>query len=377
MPKKINLRAYNITENQDDNSAEINMYGEVVQSVPTDFWTGEKVDGLYIALDEFLEDLDRLRTKDHLTVHINSVGGDTDAGIAIYNRLKEMKDVVTVTDSLAASAASVIFQSGNIRKMNVGAKVMIHGNSTLLFGYYNANDLKEVNKMISAYDNSIAQIYSERTGIEIDKIKTMMSGTSWMAGEEAIEKGFADEMVGEPLDMTMTADRKSVICNGIKIELHGIPVPEGLKIMKQSAKAVVNRTEGGHENMTVEELRREHPELVKEIENSERKKATEEAVEAERQRIRDIEEIEAAVADKELIKEAKYGDKSVTASELALKAMKKQAELGNLFLQKNKEDVQTSGTEDINGVPPKDEQNKDEQDMNAAVNAFKAMKGVK
>lgn len=46
------VKAYNIAV-IDDDTAEINMYGEVVSKYPVDWWTGEKIPGNFIALDEF------------------------------------------------------------------------------------------------------------------------------------------------------------------------------------------------------------------------------------------------------------------------------------------------------------------------------------
>ena len=128
MPKDTNQAQvpYNIVINEDTNSAEINMYGEVVATRPTDWWTGETIPGNFIAQDEFLRDLEGLTGKDSITVHINSVGGDMYAGIAIYNRLKGLAaNVTTINDGLAASAGSLIFMAGDTRKVNAGSNIAI------------------------------------------------------------------------------------------------------------------------------------------------------------------------------------------------------------------------------------------------------------
>lgn len=112
MPPEI-IKAYNILD-VGENDAEINMYGEVVDTRPIDFWTGEPVGGNFIMLDEFLRDLDGLKSKSNITIHINSVGGDLYGGISIYNRLKALPaNITTINDGLAASAGSIIFQAGN------------------------------------------------------------------------------------------------------------------------------------------------------------------------------------------------------------------------------------------------------------------------
>ena len=58
------------------------MYGEVVESVPVDWWTGKPTEGLYICEKDFLNDLEQYKEKSKITVRINSVGGDLD----VYKR---------------------------------------------------------------------------------------------------------------------------------------------------------------------------------------------------------------------------------------------------------------------------------------------------
>lgn len=88
-----------------DEEAEITMYGEVVSQRPTDWWTGEPVEGLYITPEGFLEDLAQVKDKAKITVRINSVGGDLYTALGICNRLKELNgDTVAVIDGIATIA---------------------------------------------------------------------------------------------------------------------------------------------------------------------------------------------------------------------------------------------------------------------------------
>ena len=54
------VKAYNMAIINDD-TAEITMYGDVVSKHPVDWWTGEKIDGNFIAVDDFLEDLEVIK----------------------------------------------------------------------------------------------------------------------------------------------------------------------------------------------------------------------------------------------------------------------------------------------------------------------------
>jgi hypothetical protein len=70
------------------------------------------------------------------------------------------------------------------------------------------------------------------------------------------------------------------------------------------------------------------------------------AVADERKRLQEIDEI-ASCLDDELVLEAKYGDKSCTAEELALRAMKKAKAEGKSFMKDLKADADESGAGDV------------------------------
>ena len=77
-------------EMADGENAELTMYGEIVESQPVNWWTGEPIEGSYIVQSEFLEDLKSLTGAKALTIRMNSVGGDAGVSILIHNRLREL-----------------------------------------------------------------------------------------------------------------------------------------------------------------------------------------------------------------------------------------------------------------------------------------------
>lgn len=384
------LKPYNIVVNEADNSAEINMYGEVVSTRPVDWWTGEPIPGNFIAQDEFLKDLDELANKDNITVHINSVGGDLYAGVAIYNRLKGLAaNVTTVNDGLAASAGSLIFQAGNVRKMNAGSNLMIHGAAGFLYGYYQTGDLKAAIKQLEAHNKAAINIYKEASGRDAAEIKNLVDRETWMTGADAVTEGFADEVIGDeaqPVDMKLTPDRATMMVNGYPVaarclgnipenipvmtaeELDEMSTPtngkEAVKDSMQPAQPIDINTHpnGGNEEMAeiknLEELRSAYPELLASAEAE----ANAKGCNAERERIRGIEAIEAAIGDKALVNSAKYGDAPMTAEQLAFEAMKAQASIGANMLTKMEADTKASGADDVDAAPAKaDEEPKDDE----------------
>lgn len=68
----------------DGQSADITMYGQIVDTQPTDWWTGEPIPGQYIIESEFLSDLQQVEHCSEITIRMDSVGGD--AGVSILIR---------------------------------------------------------------------------------------------------------------------------------------------------------------------------------------------------------------------------------------------------------------------------------------------------
>ena len=381
---------YNIVVNEETNSAEINMYGEVVATRPTDWWTGNVIPGNFIAQDEFLQDLENLAGKDSITVHINSVGGDMYAGIAIYNRLKGLAaKVTTINDGLAASAGSLIFMAGDTRKVNAGSNLMIHGAAGFLYGYYQVQDLAAIKKQLEAHNRAGVNIYAEATGRDKDTIKNMVDRETWLTGADAVEAGFAHEVVGEdtPVTMRLTPDKANIIVNGVAMSTRGLSnIPAGIEVLPTAVSNAVfelpeyNNITRSEEEMpitNVDELKAAHPDLVAQIVNA----ARAEGANQERNRIQGIEAIQNAIADQSLITNAKFGENPLTAEQLAFQAMQAQAALGNTMLQNMAADNAASGAEEVVAAPNAGPEVKDGTTVDPkaaadeAVNLFKMMNG--
>lgn len=360
---------YLIAESEDGKHADVNLYGEVVQNTPIDFWTGEPMKGLYISLEDFLRDLDGLNDVESITFHINSVGGDVFAGLSIYNRIRALKaETTTIVDGLAASAASIIAQAGDKRQVSLGAQTMIHTAKALLIGFYNTDDIQKVDGMLQTADKSLAGIYAERTGLEETKILEMMGQETWMTADEAVENGFADEVIGreEPIVDKIEGHDNILMVNGVIHSLYNMPAPN----MNVSAVLTKDEIANGREPsvidandpkkeekkmMTLEELKASQPDLVKQIQDEATTTAcgnvndsVQAALEADRNRMKEIDSIAKMVGDPQMVDKAKY-EEPISASELALKAMKQQQAAGNTFMQARSEEM--NETSDVAPAP--------------------------
>lgn len=365
------MKPYNIaTQEDDEESVEVNMYGQVVSEKPVDWWTGEPIEGLFIVLADFLNDMEKIKDKKNVTFHINSPGGEVFAGVSIYNRMKEFSgNVTTIVDGLCASAASIIMQGakpGN-RKVCNGSLTMIHGASSFLFGYYNAKEMKDCIKQITAIDKSIAEIYAKETGVDVETAKTLMSNTTWMSAQDAVDKGFADAIVdnGSSVTMSLNPTKNILTVNGVPMSARGLSLPTDIPVIENQVTpgkepVVINKKipTGGKEKMDLKELREKHPDLVTQIQNeatqtaqTENQAAIDKALAEERQRLQAIDEIASKIGDPKLVNDAKYGDAKMSAADLALAALKAQKDAGATFLNAAKEDAKESGVAGVEPAP--------------------------
>ncbi|MEB3521041.1 head maturation protease, ClpP-related [Streptococcus sp. S2(2023)] len=154
--------------------------------------------------DQFPEDIN-----EDITLEVNSNGGLVTVGSEIYTALKEYKGHVTVeVTGMAASAASVAIMGADTVKMSPTAQIMIH-KALLTRASGNSDDLEKAVNALKSSDQSIINAYVSKTGLSEDEIFEMMKNETFMSANEAIEKGFADELMTFEKDLGAVASLES------------------------------------------------------------------------------------------------------------------------------------------------------------------------
>lgn len=134
---------------------------------------------------------------DDVTFNLNSVGGSVFDGNEIYTMLKNYSGRVIVNiTGLAASIASVIMLGADEINISKAAHVMIHKVSAFSVGGDSDSIQRTLNR-VTASEKAIAELYASRTGIATDEILKMMFEETWFTADEAVEKGFADQVIAE------------------------------------------------------------------------------------------------------------------------------------------------------------------------------------
>lgn len=372
MNKLINRPCYALTVM--DNKADLTLYGEIVESHPVDWWTGKPIDGQFIVLKDFLEDLDEIRGVDELTIHLNSLGGDAYSSLVIHNRLRELSrdgmNIVCNIDGVAMSGGSLIMCAADTVNANPSSIVMIHDCWRYVWEMANSTDLRKMADEMDVTNNSQAEIYARKTGKSLEDIRAMMTAETYMSGREAVENGFADELLDDVEDpkIAVSADMRTLFAGG-----HSMRIAALGELSKAINKVVPEVTDDGEsgddiENppedsgekqggvcMTLEELRASDPEAAAALlAEAQASVSHEAAVAAERQRIADIDAV-ASLFNADIVNAAKYTN-PCTAQEMCYRAAQESAKQGKAFMANLQADHEESGAEKVPAAPaPEDD----------------------
>lgn len=139
------------------------------------------------------------------------------AGQAIYSILKRhtAKKIVYV-DGLAASSASLIAMAGDVVRMPVNAMMMIHNPWTIARG-----DSQAFRKLADDLDKireAMIAAYQAKSGLSSEELTAIMDAETWFTAQEAVEKGFADEIEAAK-QVAASLDGRFLTVNGQKFDL--------------------------------------------------------------------------------------------------------------------------------------------------------------
>ena len=168
--------------------------------------------------NEFLSEFRAIPPTAAIEMSVNSPGGSVFTALSIVSLLAQHKAPVTIrVNGLAASAATIITSAPNAKViMPRGSMMMIHRASSMADG--NADELRSQADTLEKIEETIVQIYRQKTGKSEAKIREAMEATTWLNAEEAVKFGLADE-VDESATVEASLDGSSVVVNGLALSL--------------------------------------------------------------------------------------------------------------------------------------------------------------
>lgn len=313
---------------EDDEKAELLLYGDIAERSWWDDTATPK---------KFADDLAALGSVKEITVYINSGGGDVFAAQAIGNMLeRNSATVIAHIDGLCASAATIVACHADKVVAAADASYMVHPPSMGVCDYLTAEDMRNCLKALDTIRGNIVTLYAKKTGRSEDECGTWMDETNWWTAAQAKENGFVDEVDDEESDAVVENRNGMLFVNSIGM---GLPFDKAPDFVKSRMGA---KTPGGFSNATnnpgqtgtqeeeameiknKDDLMKAYPDMVNEI----RKDAAMDAINRERARIKDIQDMTLPGME-QTMQDALYGEHPMDATAYAkevAKVAKKQAQ---------------------------------------------------
>lgn len=211
-------------------------------------WQFDSEDDTVATYEKFRATLDSIRAIDaaNVTVNIRSRGGSVEDALMIYEALATLSArVETVCHGYVASAATIIAQAGDHRKISTGTLYLIHRATMSVDG--NRDEIISASALLDKTDERIAQLYASRSGLPVEEFRELMSLDSgrgeWLSPEEAVAAGLADEVVNLSRIAKLGKKIKDFMTTAIAVEnqVQGATV-EVFEVSKQQKEAKATRT---------------------------------------------------------------------------------------------------------------------------------------
>ncbi len=131
-----------------------------------------------------------------ISLYINSPGGSTTAGFAIYDTMQFIKPQVhTICTGMAASFGAILLLAGAKGKRFAlpNSEIMIHQPHGGAQGQ--ASDIAISAKRILDTRERLNRMTAERTGQPLEKVAKDMDRDFFMSSQEALEYGIIDQVI--------------------------------------------------------------------------------------------------------------------------------------------------------------------------------------
>lgn len=150
-----------------------------------------------VTAKDFIDEIKGLKDAD-IDLHINSPGGSVADALAIYNNLKQWGGNTTAyIDGIAASAASIIAMGAKTVKMPKNSYLMIHDPIGMAIG--KADEIQKTVDLLRNVTQMLVNIYVAKVDDKIteEQVIDFLSDETWLAADDALAYGFADEIIDE------------------------------------------------------------------------------------------------------------------------------------------------------------------------------------
>ena len=279
-------------------------------------------DGFFTASSDksFVSEYRKISPNADITINQNSPGSSANSAMTIRNLLAQHKGKINCNVlGWAASAATFITSLANVHvRMMQGSFLMIHNPLNVAMG--NQHALRKQADNLELLADSMARIYADKSGMDINEIKRLMDAETWFSAEDAVKCHLADELIPTSKVVAQADTDGTPVLGGVALS-GGLKQPQNLVIKEEKtdmadiknatnpnvankltdAQASVKSSVSSAVAITsIEQLKSHYPELTNTLVND----AVNAALTAERSRLKSLD----AIRDKnpQIVDNAKY-----------------------------------------------------------------------
>lgn len=131
-----------------------------------------------------------------ITLYINSLGGEVQSGLALYDVMQAVScPIRTVCLGMAASMAALLFIAGDDRDILPHSRVMIHDPLISAGAGGNALSVKARADDLMRIRDITAGVIARHSGMPIERVFELTATDTYFEAEEAVEVGLADRII--------------------------------------------------------------------------------------------------------------------------------------------------------------------------------------
>lgn len=202
--------------------------GEI--GVAYDWWTGQRG-----TTAKDVRDFLNAHKDEEVHIAVSSPGGYVDAGLEIYQLVKDHGKVHMHILGMTASAATFLTMGAQSVDMVDGSLMLIHNASTAVMEWQSANK-KQLDELIAKYqkeredlntiDKVIASLYAKRSGKSIEDCMAKMDKEAWLSPQDALDFGLIDAIREDGEASKHAKNLRRIYSNNIFKEFGLPPFPQ-------------------------------------------------------------------------------------------------------------------------------------------------------
>ena len=135
-----------------------------------------------------------------IVIHINSPGGDINAGFSLANAIYSSHiPIIVIGEGVVASAATFVLVTARLSYILENCIILIHQYFGVMEGKH--EEIRYQTELGEQLMKTLVYMYKKHTKMSEDKIKGILNHDIYISSSEAIEWGLVDELVIEDVNM--------------------------------------------------------------------------------------------------------------------------------------------------------------------------------